>query len=101
MISPVLLFMLYIISHTTSYITYTYISLCFDQPFFTGHVFVGHFYSLQCLALMEVVLWSSMAKCLAALALSPGDLIRSSEASMMTAAADTLDLNQTNHSVAP
>lgn len=101
MISPVLLLMLYIMSHTASYIIYTYISLCFSQPFFAGHVFVGHLYSRKCLALMEVVLWSSMAKCVAALALSPGELIRSSEASMMTAAADMLDLNQTNHSVAP
>lgn len=40
-----------------------------------------------------------MAESVDALTLSPGELIRSSEASMKTAHADMLDLNQTNHSV--
>lgn len=42
-----------------------------------------------------------MAECVDALGLSPGELIRSSESSMVTAAdLPDLNLNQTNHSVA-
>lgn len=40
-----------------------------------------------------------MAECVDALALSPGELIRSPESSMVTAT-DIPDLNQTSHSVA-